>query len=105
MSTSTAQVTVLVLRPGNVNKRLDDGPNVHFVAGTTVAEARAAFANERIDHVVIGGFDIDEKLALIREILQDSTHTTVHLNREDGGASFQVFVRHLLDGLDARQMA
>jgi hypothetical protein len=105
MTSPTKTETVLLLgRPGfadNANRSIEV-PGVRFLTGSSTDDARAAFAQGTIDHVVIGGIDLDAKVQLVRAILQGSSNTTVHLNSDASGPEgFPVFVRRLLRGLDA----
>ncbi len=76
-------------------------PDVRLLTATGLTEVRAAFAEAEIDHVVMGaGLDLEDRLAIIREICQASDKTTVHMKDfASGPAAFLPFARSVLTGL------
>jgi hypothetical protein len=75
-----------------------------ILAGTGVDDVRAALAEGRIDHVIMGaGLDLDIRVEIIREIFQSSDTTTVHMkDSASGPEGFLPFIQSVLDGLDRR---
>ena len=78
-----------------------DMPDLHLFTGTGIDDVRSAFAQARIDHVIMGaGLDLDIRLAIVREIFQSSNTTTVHMkDRASGKEAFLPFARSVLHGL------
>jgi len=78
-------------------------PDIHLVGGTGLDDAQAALARTAVDHVIMGaGIDLETRLALIREIFQQSDHTTVHLkDKASGPGGFLPFVQAVLQGIQA----
>ena len=55
-------------------------PDVEVHAGLGIDDLRATFARTKIDHVVMGaGIDLEDRLAIVREVFRLSDATTVHM--------------------------
>jgi hypothetical protein len=78
-----------------------DMPDLRLFTGTGIDDVRSAFAQARIDHVIMGaGIDLETRLAIVREIFQSSDTTTVHMKDHAGGKeAFLPFARSVLHGL------
>lgn len=79
-----------------------DMPDVRLLDGTGLADVQRALATEpNIDHVAIGaGLDVQTRLAIVREILEHSERTSVHMkDRRTGPEGFLPFIRAVLHGL------
>jgi hypothetical protein len=76
-------------------------PDLQLIGGTGIDDVRTAFAGGTIDHVIMGaGIDLETRLQIVREILQLSDKTTVHLkDRVSGPEGFLPFVRAVLRGV------
>ena len=78
-------------------------PEVRLLTATDLEEVRAAMeeTGNRIDHVIMGaGLELEDRLAIIREIMQTSDTTTVHMKDfASGPAAFLPFVQSVLTGL------
>jgi len=76
-------------------------PDLRLFTGTGIDDVRSAFAQARIDHVIMGaGIDLETRLAIVREIFQSSDTTTVHMkDRTSGKEAFLPFARSVLHGL------
>ena len=49
-------------------------PDLHLFTGTGIDDVRSAFAQARIDHVIMGaGLDLEIRLAIVREIFSQVT--------------------------------
>ena len=81
-----------------------DLPGTHVLEGTSIEDARAAFAQTTIDHVIMGaGIDLEDRLQIIREIFQASDTTSVHMkDRASGPQGFLPFIRAVLRGLESQ---
>lgn len=79
-----------------------DLPGTQVLEGTGVDDARAAFAQSKIDTVIMGaGIDLDTRLQIVREIFQTSDTTSVHMkDRASGPEGFLPFIRAVLRGLE-----
>jgi hypothetical protein len=79
---------------------------VRLIGGTNLDDVQAAFAQTRIDHVIMGaGIDLEARLEIIREIFQRSDTTTVHMkDRATGPDGFLPFIAAVLRGLDDYQI-
>ena len=77
-------------------------PGIHLFEATTIDDVRSAFAQTKIDHVIMGaGIDLETRLQIIREIFQTSDSTSVHMkDRASGPAGFLPFIQSLLRALD-----
>jgi hypothetical protein len=76
-------------------------PNFEFFRGTSVEDVRSTLAQTNIDHVIMGGgFELETRLEMVREIFQSSDTTSVHMKshipRSEG---FLPFVQVVLRGL------
>ena len=106
MNPSARTVLILGRRHSVVDdaeRQLEAGlPGTHLLEGTSLDDARAAFAQAKIDHVIMGaGIDLETRLQIIREIFQASDTTTVHMkDRASGPDGFLPFIRSVLRGLD-----
>ena len=82
---------------GNINLN-----NNVKIAAFSRDSGQAAFAQTKIDHVVMGaGIDLETRLQIVREIFQASDTTTVHMkDRASGPEGFLPFIRSVLRGLD-----
>lgn len=78
-----------------------DLPDLRFIGGTGIDDVRSAFAQGKVDHVLMGaGIDLDARLQIVREVFELSETTTVHMkDRDSGPGSFMPFVRAMLGGL------
>ena len=103
---STKKTVVLLGRKGII---VDDVRSalsvsgVELLAGTGLEDTRAAFADHRIDMVIMGaGIDLEDRLAVIRFIFETSDSTTVHMKDwQSGPAGMLPFVDAVLRGLAA----
>lgn len=79
-----------------------DMPDLRLFTGTGIDDVRSAFAQARIDHVIMGaGIDLETRLAIVREIFESSDTTTVHMkDRTSGKEAFLPFARSVLHGLN-----
>ena len=102
--------TVLIL--GRRHSVVDDAerqlerdlPGIRVLEGISIEDARAAFAQTNVDHVIMGaGIDLEDRLQIIREIFQASDTTTVHMkDRASGPQGFLPFIRAVLRGLESQ---
>ena len=102
--------TVLIL--GRRHSVVDDAerqleldlPGTHLLEGISIEDARAAFTEAKIDHVIMGaGIDLEDRLQIIREIFQASDTTSVHMkDRASGPQGFLPFIRAVLRGLESQ---
>jgi hypothetical protein len=78
-----------------------DLPDPHLFTGTGIDDVRSAFAQARIDHVIMGaGLDPEIRLAIVREIFQSSDTATVHVkDRASGKEALLPFARAVVHGL------
>jgi hypothetical protein len=78
-----------------------DMSDLRLLTGTGIDDVRSAFAQTRIDHVIMGaGIDLETRLAIVREIFQSSDTTTVHMkDRASGKEAYLPFARSVLHGL------
>lgn len=76
-------------------------PDLRLIGGTGIDDVRSAFAQGKVDHVLMGaGIDLDTRLQIVREIFELSETTTVHMkDRASGPGGFLPFVRAVLRGL------
>ena len=108
MSPSTSTVLILGRRHSVVDdaeRQLElDLPGTHVLEGISIEDARAAFAQTKIDHVIMGaGIDLEDRLQIIREIFQASDTTSVHMkDRASGPEGFLPFIRSVLRGLEGQ---
>ena len=106
MSTRTKTVLILGRRHSVVDdaqRQLElDLPDTHLLEGISIEDARSAFAQTKIDHVIMGaGIDLDTRLEIVREVFQTSDTTSVHMkDRASGPEGFLPFIRAVLRGLD-----
>lgn len=79
-----------------------DMPDLRLFTGTGIDDVRSAFAQARIDHVIMGaGIDLETRLAIVREVFQTSDVTTVHMkDRASGKEAFLPFARSVLHVLN-----
>ena len=75
--------------------------NATFIGGAGIDDVRSAFAQQTIDHVILGaGIDIEKRLEIIREVFLLSATTTVHMkDQASGPRGFLPFVRALVVAL------
>ena len=102
--------TVLIL--GRRHSVVDDAehqlqlelPGIHVLEGISIEDARAAFAQTKIDHVIMGaGLELEDRLQIIREVFQTSDTTSVHMkDRASGPQGFLPFIRAVLRGLEGQ---
>jgi|SRR5579883_1304547 len=96
-------VLLVGLKAGVVDqaKRGVGMPDLEVLAATGVDEVRALFARTRIDHVIMGaGLELEDRVAVIREVFRASDSTTVHMkDRASGPGGFLPFIRAVLHGL------
>jgi hypothetical protein len=96
-------VLLVGLRPAMVeNFRWElDRQDVELLAGTDLDGLRAALADKKVDHVILGGgLDIPERADAIREVVRLSDQATVHVKDQlSGSEGFIPFARALLRGL------
>jgi len=76
-------------------------PGLQIIGGTGIEAVRSAFAQTKIDHVIMGaGLDLDTRLEIIREIFKSSESTTVHMkDTASGPQGFLPFIQSVLEGL------
>lgn len=76
-------------------------PGTHVHEGISIEDARAAFAQTNIDHVIMGaGIELEDRLQIVREVFQTSDTTSVHMkDRASGPDGFLPFIRAVLRGL------
>lgn len=98
-----ARVLILGLRPALVDnfRRELGGEDVELLTGTDLDGLRAAFADQDVDHVILGGgLDIATRADAVREIFRLSDKATVHMKDQmSGPEGFVPFARALLRGL------
>lgn len=76
-------------------------PAVTFASGSGIEDVAAVLKRTRLDHVIMGGgLDLDARLQIVRDVFENSTSTTVHMNSPSGPESFLPFVRAILRGFD-----
>ena len=70
-------------------------------SATNIEEVKAAFGKAKIDHVIMGaGVELDDRLAIIREIFNSSDGTSVHMkDRESGRQGYLPFVLAIAGGI------
>lgn len=75
--------------------------DVELLTGTDLAGLRAAFADEDVDHVILGGgLDIATRADAVREVFRLSDKATVHMKDQlSGPEGFVPFARAVLRGL------
>ena len=106
MTSATRTVLILGRRHSVVDdaqKQLElDMPGTHLLEGTSIDDARSAFAQTKIDHVIMGaGIDLATRLEIVREVFQTSDTTSVHMkDRASGPEGFLPFIRAVVRGLD-----
>jgi hypothetical protein len=97
------RVLILGLRPALVeNFRLELGQeDVELATGTDLEGLRAAFADEDVDHVILGGgLDIATRADAVQEVFRLSDKATVHMKDQmSGPEGFVPFARAVLRGL------
>ncbi|MFI9504223.1 hypothetical protein [Nocardia sp. NPDC052566] len=78
-----------------------DLPGVRVLSGTGIDDLRSALAQEKIDHVIMGaGLALDIRLAIVREVFETSTATTVHMKDSSSGPEgLAPFVNAVVTGL------
>jgi hypothetical protein len=76
-------------------------PGLEFFRGSSLEEVRATLARTDIDHVIMGGgLALETRLEMVREILQSSETTSVHMkDHASGSQGFLPFIRSVLRGL------
>jgi hypothetical protein len=98
-----ARVLILGLRPALVeNFRRELGsPDMELLSGTDLDALRAAFVDEDVDHVILGGgLDISTRADAVREVFRLSDRATVHMKDQlSGPEGFVPFARAVLRGL------
>jgi hypothetical protein len=96
-------VLILGLRPALVNDfRRDLGQeDVDLLTASDLDGLRAAFVDEDVDHVILGGgLDIETRAEAVREVFRLSDKATVHMKDQlSGPEGFVPFARALLRGL------
>jgi len=97
------RVLILGLRPGLVEnfRRELGGEDVELLTGTDLDGLRAAFVDQDVDHVILGGgLDIATRADAVREVFRLSDRATVHMKDQlSGPEGFVPFARSLLRGL------
>ena len=97
------RVLIVGLRPALVeNFRRELGQeDVELLTGTDLDGLRAAFSDEDVDHVILGGgLDIATRADAVREVFRLSDKATVHMKDQlSGPEGFVPFARALLRGL------
>jgi hypothetical protein len=97
------RVLILGLRPALVNDfRRDLGQeDVDLLTASDLDGLRAAFVDEDVDHVILGGgLDIETRAEAVREVFRLSDKATVHMKDQlSGPEGFVPFARALLRGL------
>jgi len=110
-----SQKAVLVLGRGGFRRNAVvaaiNRPDVTIYTGKDIEDVKTGFAAPRkedgtIDHVFIGaGIEIEVRLQIIREILETSSTTTVHLKDKIAGPKGMFpFVKAVLEGLGGYEM-
>ncbi|MBY8166576.1 hypothetical protein KW507_07825 [Vibrio fluvialis] len=76
-------------------------PKVELFSGTNLEEVRSIFAENKIDHVIMGaGIELQERLNIIQIIFELSESTTVHMKDFASGPQGMLpFVSSILSGL------
>lgn len=76
-------------------------PKVELFSGTNLEEVRSIFAENKIDHVIMGaGIELQERLNIIQIIFELSESTTVHMKDFASGSQGMLpFVSSILSGL------
>lgn len=74
---------------------------VTLFSGTTIEHVRDAFAQEKIDIVIMGaGLDLATRLEIVETVFNLSSTTTVHMKDRDSGRDGMLpFVNGILQGL------
>ena len=101
----SSPITVLLVgRKGTV---IDDvrkavpTENIILLSALNLEEVKAAFAQHKIQAVVMGaGLELEPRLEIIRYVFQTSTSTAVYLKDQDSGPQGMVpFLKNVLSGL------
>jgi hypothetical protein len=76
-------------------------PEVRLFGGTSIEDVRSIFAENKIDHVIMGaGIKLQKRLEIIQEICELSETTTVHMKDFASGPEGMLpFVGAILTGL------
>jgi hypothetical protein len=97
------RVLILGLRPALVEnfRRELVLPDVELLTGTDLDGLRAAFVDEDVDHVIVGGgLDVATRADAVREVFRLSDTATVHMKDQlSGPEGFVPFARAVLRGL------
>ncbi|MGV1010339.1 MAG: hypothetical protein ACOYBY_17355 [Dermatophilaceae bacterium] len=109
MTEATPAATVLIV--GRRREVIDEltrqlqVARVRLIGATSLGDVRATFARTSVDHVIMGaGIDLEDRLAIIRDIFRTSDTTTVHLkDRASGPDGFLPFVANILGALTDHQ--
>ena len=75
--------------------------SIILLSALNLEEVRAAFAQHKIQAVVMGaGLDLEPRIEIIRYVFQTSTSTAVYLKDQDSGPQGMVpFLKNVLSGL------
>ena len=97
------RVLILGLRPAlveNFQRELGQ-EGVDLLTGSDLDALRAAFVDEDVDHVILGGgLDIATRADAVREVFRLSDKATVHMKDQlSGPEGFVPFTQALLRGL------
>jgi hypothetical protein len=98
------RVLILGLRPAFVEdfrRELGRIEDVELITGTDLAGLRAAFVEQDVDHVILGGgLDVGTRADAVREVFRLSDRATVHMKDQlSGPEGFVPFARAVLHGL------
>ena len=98
------RVLILGLKPTlieNFHRELGLMDDVELVSGTGLDDLRAAFADDDVDHVILGGgLDVETRANAVREVFRLSDMATVHMkDQRSGPEGFVPFARAVLHGL------
>jgi hypothetical protein len=97
------RVVILGLRPDLVAgfRRDLDLVDVELLTGSDLDDLRAAFVEEDVDHVILGGgLDVATRAEAVREVFRLSDRATLHMKDQlSGPEGFVPFVRAVLRGV------
>lgn len=80
-------------------------PDVELIGATSLEEVRTAFAESKVDVVIMGaGLDLETRLEIIRAVYSSSETTSIHLKDvASGPEGYLAFVRGTLAGERSRE--
>ena len=97
------RVLILGLKPALMEsfRRELGQADVELLSGTDLDALRAAFVEDDVDHVILGGgLDVATRADAVGEVFRLSDRATVHMkDQQSGPEGFVPFARALLRGL------